>query len=76
LNATPIGNAGLEHLQELPRLVSINLVNTGVDDDGIEALCKLSGLHRLALSGTGVSAEGLQRLRQALPNCVINHTSP
>jgi hypothetical protein len=68
-----IGNAELTYLRELTALTSLHLTGTSIDEDGVEALCGMSGLQILHLERTGITEEGIQRLRRALPRCVIAH---
>ena len=81
LNRTQVTDAGLEHLKGLSNLEHLILfrwrVTDGgrmrVTDAGLEHLKGLTSLKALVLAGTRVTDEGIKKLRQALPNCAIQH---
>ena len=50
-----VGNAGMEHMAKLPKLLYLNLDNTAVDDDGLKAIATLPELHALTLNETSAS---------------------
>jgi hypothetical protein len=76
LTTCPVSNADLKHLAPLgflPRLESLDLSGTQITDEGLEDLVGLKQLHYLGLRETRVTEAGVERLRKALPNCLIEH---
>ncbi len=63
LNDTQVSDAGLEHLEGLPRLQTLWLDNTKVSDAGLERLKGLTKLQLLSLVNTKVGDAGLQHLK-------------
>ena len=47
----------------MPKLLYLNLDNTGVDDDGLKDIAKLPSLHALTLNETSVTDDGLEHLK-------------
>jgi hypothetical protein len=70
LTQTDIPDAGLEHLEWLPKLQSLSL-GACVTDAGLRYLERLPGLRTLNLGRSQVSDAGVKRLQRALPNCSI-----
>ena len=64
---TPVSD--LSPLAELKNLRYLDLSSTQVSD--LSPLAELKSLEQLHLNNTPVSDEQVQKLRQALPNCVI-----
>jgi hypothetical protein len=82
LHLVQVTNAGLEHLQDLPKLESLEIfdnpasgVKSLIDDQSLGCLERLRGLKKLILNGTRVTEAGATRLRQALPNCNVEWSS-
>jgi hypothetical protein len=71
LENTPITDEGLAHLGRLEKLTYLNLFGTAVTDAGLRNLAGLKHLKWLYLAGTKVTGPGLSRLRQQLPNTLI-----
>ncbi len=71
LSGTNISDAGLLHLQSLRQLTHLELANTKVTDAGMMHLQGLGKLQYLNLKRTKVTVEGEYKLRQALPECII-----
>jgi Leucine-rich repeat (LRR) protein len=67
LDGTPITNAGLSGLKELPALEDLSLARTQVGDAGLELLKIQKKLRRLVLDGCPVRGTGLPHLKE-LPN--------
>jgi hypothetical protein len=59
LSGTRVGGSGLRHL---PRLWSLSLRNTGVDDSVIPLVLQIPGLNSLDVSKTRVTSAGLKQL--------------
>ena len=55
------------------RPTRLSLEGPAYTDAAIQHLSRLSSLKSLTLQRTKVSAQGLERLRQALPDCQIEH---
>jgi Leucine-rich repeat (LRR) protein len=68
---TKVSNAGLGHLEGLTELQSLNLSGTSVTDAGVGHLTGLTNLGTLDLGNTEVTDKGVEKLRQALPNCLL-----
>lgn len=68
-----VDDAALRELWELTGLESLDLTgNDGITDVGLAHLRRLTGLRWLNLSGCfGVSDGAVERLREALPGCVV-----
>lgn len=60
--ATQIGDAELEHVLQLPGLVTLVLDQTRITDAGLEQLAERTSLETLSLGGTQVSDAGLVHL--------------
>lgn len=65
-------DAALLPLKGLTRLEYLNLYGTKVTDAGLAHLAGLKNLRNLYLFETQCTAEGASRLRQALPQLVVN----
>jgi len=68
---TPISDTGLQHVQKLNNLTWLMLTGTQVSDVGLADIQGLTGLRKVYLERTKVTKDGLDRLKSALPNCVI-----
>ena len=68
---TSIGDAGLEHLPEIPSLQSLGLRDTCITDASLERRSALKGLKNLSILGTDVTEEGADWLRRGLPGCTV-----
>jgi len=75
LQETGVADQGLAHLAKLAYLTELRLDGSGVTDAGIEHLAKLTSLERLWLQRTQVTTAGIQKLKQALPQTLIFHTT-
>jgi hypothetical protein len=74
LNSTPVGDAGLVHLQKLPQLrYLVLLFDTRVTDAGLKHLQGMSQLRELSLDDTNVTGAGKTELKKALPKCEITY---
>jgi hypothetical protein len=73
LRGTRVTDAGLVNLKGLTNLHELDLSETKVTDAGLANLKGLSTLRELDLTDTRVSDEGVMMLKQALPNCWIEH---
>ena len=66
-----ITNAGLRHLRHLPKLVTLLLQGTQVNDEATEELSKLKQLRAINLLQTQFSRKGIEELKQRLPKTQI-----
>lgn len=73
LARTMITDSGLRHLEQLYDCQHLDLEATAITDDGLASLSSLVALRRLNLRGTQVTAAGIERLKQKLPDCVVEH---
>ena len=73
LNGHQVTDATLVYLKGLTKLTALSLSATQVTDAGMVHLLGLTNLQTLNLSRTQVTDAGVAELRQALPNCEINH---
>ena len=63
---------GLEALEDLPRLEQIQLSSPETSDDDLRGLARLRHLRLIDLAkNSQVTAEGVDRLKRALPDCII-----
>ena len=67
----PVGNEALVVLRKLPRLRSLDLRDTLINDEGLQYIKSLNQLEQLDVRGTRITARGCEQLRIALPNCDI-----
>ena len=72
LSRTDITGSTLGELAQLQYLTRLNLYGTQVDDAALEHLAGFPALESVYLWQTNVTEEGVARLRDALPNAVIN----
>ena len=75
LSNTPISDSGLKELVKLKQLTSLNLSGTPITDTGLKELAKCKLLARLFLFNTKVTKAGVARLKEALPDCKIEHNA-
>ncbi len=73
LNHAQVTDAGLEHLEGLSDLEILRLDSPHVTDTGLEHLKGLAKLKTLHLEGTQITKKGVEGLREALPDCEIEH---
>ena len=71
LRKNSITDAGLKHVNHLPKLRSLRLSDTEVSDAGVDHLVNIKTLETLTLKRTEISEAGLERHRKALPDCEI-----
>ena len=72
LERTAVTDAGLEYLAELANLEYLNLYGTKVTDAGLDKLMPLKNLKQLFLWESEATELGAERLKQSIPNLVIN----
>lgn len=72
LGGSPVGDAGLKHLQRLSKLQYLDLSDTQITDEAVYGLIQMQSLEGLNLRGTEVSDDCIRRLRLALPGCQIS----
>ena len=72
LSRTDITGSTLGELTQLQYLTRLNLYGTQVDDAALAHLAGFPALESVYLWQTNVTEEGVARLRDALPNAVIN----
>ncbi len=75
LERTQVAGPGLRHLKGLPNLRYLNLRGTPVSDAALDFLSELTKLQTLRLDGSKVSEAGVQKIREALPDCRISHST-
>jgi Leucine-rich repeat (LRR) protein len=73
LGNTQVTDAGLEHFKGLNSLEGLWLDNTQVTDAGLKHLKGMTNLRELYLNDTQVTDESVEKLRDALPDCKIEH---
>jgi Leucine rich repeat len=71
LDKTQITDAGLANLKGLSQLQWLHLQNTQITDAGLEHLRNLTQLRYVDLRGTKVSENGIHKIKQELPNCLV-----
>jgi len=71
LEANPVTDEGVVHLEKLSRLETLNLSNTAITDRSLNVLIKLPKLRDLDVSGTNISADGVKTLQKRLSDCEI-----
>jgi hypothetical protein len=72
LENNPITDAGLAHIKGLVNLEYLNLYNTHAGDAGVEHLKGMTNLAALYLWQSKVTDEGAAKLKQLLPDTMIN----
>ncbi len=72
LISTGVTDRGLARLSKLEHLQLLYLDRTQVTDAGLVHLVGISNLTSLRLYETQVTQEGVERLKQALPRCLIH----
>jgi len=72
LENNPVTEAGLAHLKGLANLEYLNLYNTGVGDGALDTLKGFKNLAALYLWQSKVTDEAAAKLREALPEAMIN----
>ena len=71
-----LSDKGLLSLAKMTNLEELNICMRSLTDNGLEHLRGLTRLRRLRLyetHHTNVTNAGLEKLKQALPNCTIEH---
>ena len=63
LDATNIGDDGMQTISQLTNLIKLDLSHTSVTDKGLQQLQPLTNLQYLNLVGTKISAQGLLQLK-------------
>jgi len=75
LSETKISDAGLSHLKSLPGLEQLYLMGTKVSDAGISTLAQMKQLKHLDVTRTRVTKAGAQKLKRALPSCIVMYAA-
>jgi Leucine-rich repeat (LRR) protein len=73
LSKTKVTDAGLAQLRGLGGLWELTLDDCFITDVTLERLGALPKLNHLRVHGTKVTEAGVRKLKQALPNCYIDH---
>ncbi|MEZ6142029.1 MAG: protein kinase [Zavarzinella sp.] len=73
LSGTQVGDLGLKELKDLKNLNHLFLKDTNLTDESLNQLKEFKKLTYLKLQNTKISQKGFADLRQALPNCKIEH---
>lgn len=76
LAGTAITDDGLKTLNRFPKLSHLTLKDTPITDSGLLALAECKSLKRLDVRGTGVGAVAIAALRMALPELVVETSTP
>jgi hypothetical protein len=76
LSQSTVTDAHLKHVKRLRQLKWLALIDTPITDAGLKELAEMKHLEQLWIEGTGVTEEGVDRLRKALPRCVIVFDKP
>ena len=71
LTNTPITNAGLRRLQDLPKLRSLEMELTEISDSGLAALKTLPALRVLDVQLTAVSSAGAEQFGKSHPQATV-----
>jgi hypothetical protein len=71
LGGTAIQSGGLSELAGCTNLGVLVLSDTNFGDEGLEALTRMPRLAELHLTGSKVSGKGLLRIREEMPDCII-----
>ena len=66
-----MSDEGLKHLREFPALVKLRIAGSDIGDAGVGQLMQLAGLRDCTLDCTRATAAGTDRLRAALPKCLV-----
>lgn len=66
-----ITDTGLQQLEGLPNLTSLDLQNTQVTDAGLAVLKTMPKLTQVYIHGSRITAEGAESLQAALPQLTI-----
>lgn len=73
LSETKVTDAGLSHLKSLPHLEQLYLMGTEVSDAAVATLAQMKQLKHLDVTRTRVTKAGAQKLKRALPGCIVMH---
>lgn len=73
LSETKVTDAGLAHLKAIPQLERLYLTGTDVSDAGIATLAQMKHLKHVDVTRTRVTKAGAQKLKRALPGCIVMH---
>jgi len=71
LSATKITDQGLSFLSSLKELNTLNVSDTQITDGCLPELTAAKSIKQLNVNGTRISAAGIERLKLALPQCVL-----
>ena len=72
-----INDAALTQLKGLEKLMSIDLTgNPGITDAAIQHLSEMKNLAGLIVIETGITEAGVEKLKEALPNCMVTLKPP
>jgi hypothetical protein len=72
---TAIRDEDLARLAPSSGLIELDLARTRVTDDCLDAVAAIKSLRHVSVVGAGVSSNGADRLRCALPECVVSSAS-
>jgi hypothetical protein len=72
LSGTSVTDRGIGYLSSLPKLRYLSANDLNITDSAFDSFIKMTALCDLELSNTRVSPEGIDRLRKAMPKCVVN----
>src|SRR5688500_15161492 len=72
LNGTKVTDRGMPYIGNLPKRRYLAVSDTAVSDRSIEVLITMDSLRDVELYRTNVTQDGIRRLREAMPQCMIN----
>ena len=71
LSGTEVTTGGIKHLRGLPRLTSLILADTRIDDNVIPVLAAMESLEAVDLRNTRVTGRGKVRLERMRPDMMV-----
>lgn len=71
LKGRSIDNDDLAQLQAIPKLKSVGLLGTPINDEAIPYLTKITTLEIINIERTGITPEGAETLRKTFPEAEI-----
>ena len=71
LGLTEVTDAGLIHLQSMPRLQKLGLAETSITDAGLKHLAAIKTLRKVYMYGTKVTDGAVDQLKAAVPGLVV-----
>jgi hypothetical protein len=72
IGSTEVTDAGMRFLAKMQNLRYLSIRSTSVSDRGLHELARLKNLRYLRVNHTSVTDEGIDRLKLALPACLVD----